>query len=185
MPAAKSDPAEALVLVTRALEPLDANERQWVLQSAASRWNLSATPPLPGTPLGAGISTPPFGSGGNGADVQSAIQRKDVRAFIRMKKPATDVQRVACLVYYLTQTTGQAGVSSKDIGQAHTDSGGSSINMTRALDNATRQSKYISNRGPKEKQLIPTCVGCDSGDSQRARILIHHGKQGGLPWRQR
>jgi CubicO group peptidase (beta-lactamase class C family) len=35
------------------------------------------------------------------------------------------------------------------------------------------------------KALIPTCVGCDSGDSQRARILIHHGKQGGLPWRQR
>lgn len=159
----KPDSAEALVLVVRALEPLDPNERQWVLNSAAARWSLNAPaqvgqPQNPGSPSGSYVPTG-VGASLNSTDADAAIQRKDVRAFIRIKKPTTDVQRVACLVYYLTQTTGQAGILSKDIGKAHTDSGGSSINMTRALDNATRQSKYLSNRGPKEKQL--TTLGED------------------------
>ncbi len=91
--------------------------------------------------------------------MQTAITRKDPRAFIRLKKPTTDVQRVACLGYYLVQTTGQQGFTSKAISTAHTDSGGSNVNITRALDNATRAAKYLSNRGPREKQL--TTLGED------------------------
>jgi hypothetical protein len=77
-----------------------------------------------------------------------------------MKRPETDVQRVACLGYYLVHTTNKPGFSSKEVIQANTDSGGpSNINFTRALDNATRRSRYLSNRGPKEKQL--TTLGED------------------------
>jgi hypothetical protein len=88
-------------------------------------------------------------------DVQTAIANKDPRAFMRAKRPETDVQRVACIGYYLAQTTGQPGFSSQDVSAAYTDSGGSKINMTRALDNATRKAKFLSNRGPRVKQLTP------------------------------
>jgi hypothetical protein len=92
-------------------------------------------------------------------DVEAAIAKKDARTFIRLKRPATDVQRVACLGYFIVRTTNNRGFSSKEVSNAHTDSGGSSINMTRALDNATRGAKYLSNRSPKEKQL--TTLGED------------------------
>lgn len=161
MAAKKQDPTGALVAVVKALEPLADAEKHWVLQSAASRWSLNVQGQaagsgglLPGAAAGLGAAP-----GGAPADVQSAIAKKDARAFIRIKRPTTDVQRVACLGYFLVQTTGQPGFSSKDVGKAHTDSGGSSINMTRAIDNATRQAKYLSNRGPKEKQL--TTLGED------------------------
>lgn len=157
----KGDPTAALVVVVKALEQLNDADRQWVLQSAVSRWNLVP----PGLAIGtAGGANAVVGQGvvpvaATGPDTQAAIARKDARAFMRIKRPSTDVQRVACLGYFLVQTTGQQGFASKDIVKAHTDSGGSSMNMTRALDNATRRAKYLSNRGPKEKQL--TTLGED------------------------
>ncbi|MDE2229765.1 MAG: hypothetical protein KGL11_12095 [Alphaproteobacteria bacterium] len=158
----KQDATNALVIVVKALDPLPDAEKQWVLQSAASRWSLNiqaagagAGRPQPGAAAGVIAAV----TGAPTADVESAIAKKDARAFIRIKRPITDVQRVACLGYFLVQTTGQHGFSSKDIGKAHTESGGPNINMTRALDNATRQSKYLSRRSAKEKQL--TTLGED------------------------
>lgn len=153
-----ADPVKAMGIVLTALEPLQEADRNWVLQSVASRLSLT----IPQTGAGGG------GGGGGGAgtlagsnspDAQAAIAKKDIRAFIRAKKPTTDVQRVACLGSYLAQTTGQHGFTSKDIATAHTDSGGSKINLPRALDNATRRAKYISTRSGHEKQL--TTLGED------------------------
>ena len=152
----KTDSTTVLVTVVGALELLhDEKDRQWVLQSAASKFNVTLQMPDTG---GQGGSGGALGAGVT-ADVQSAITKKDVRAFIRIKKQATDVQRVACLGYYLVHTTGQPGFTSKDVATAHTNSGGSKINLTRAIDNATRRSKYISARSGREKQL--TTLGED------------------------
>ncbi len=152
----KTDATAALVTVIDALESLqEEKDRQWVLQSAASKFDVTLQVPSAG---GAGTTVGLSGASGT-ADVRTAIEKKNVRDFIRIKKPVTDVQRVACLGYYLVHTTGQPGFTSKDVSVAHTDSGGSKINLTRALDNATRQSKYISNRLGREKQL--TTLGED------------------------
>jgi hypothetical protein len=162
MAAKKIDSTSALVRVVQALEAVEEKDRQWVLQSAASKFALTIQVPA-GNAAGAQAGASPAG-GMPGipaatGDIQAAIAKKDARAFIRIKKPATDVQRVACLGYFLAQTTAQHGFSSKDISKTHTDSGGSAINMTRALDNATRGAKYLSNRGPRQKQL--TTLGED------------------------
>jgi hypothetical protein len=170
MAAKKSDSTSALVTVVKALEALDETGRQWVLQSAANRWTLSLQLPSPaggGNPGGGG-GTP---NGANAADAQSAIVRKDARSFIRAKKPASDVERVACLGYYLLKTTAQPGFTSKDLAAAHTDSGGSKINMPRALDNATRQSKFLSNRSRSEKQL--TTLGEDVAEALPDRDRVN------------
>ena len=162
MQATKPDPTAALVVVVKALEPLADADRQWVLQSAASRWSVIIQGPAASS---GGLSSNAIGGssqvlgGASSADVESAIAKRDVRAFVRLKRPNTDVQRVACLGYFLVRTTGNHGFSSKDVSKAHTDSGGSKINLPRALDNATRQKKYLSNRGPREKQL--TTLGED------------------------
>lgn len=168
MAAKKNNSTSALVTVIGALETLNDTDRQWVLQSAASKFALSvaaigasnaqASAGSLGTPASLGTAGDQLGGAAN-ADVQTAIGGKNPRAFIRVKKPATDAQRVACLGYYLVHTTGQYGFSSKDIRKVHTESGGSSINLNRALDNATRAARYLSNRGPREKQL--TTLGED------------------------
>ncbi len=155
----KNDSTGALVVVVAELEPLNDSDRNWVLQSAASKFGLTLQGTVGSVQAGVARSllTPPMAGATTTADAQSALTNP--RAFIRFKKPTTDVQRVACLGYYLAQTTGQQGFTSKAISTAHTDSGGSSINMPRALDNATRGAKYLSNRGPHEKQL--TTLGED------------------------
>ena len=175
MSAAKPDAPSALVSVIKALEPLTDVDRQWVLQAASSRWNLKL----------------PAASGGAAANASSEALRSatqtqtplegKVREFIRAKKPTSDVQRVACLIYFLAKTTNKEGFISKEINQAHIDSGGSKINLPRALDNATRRSKFISNRGGKEKQLTP--LGEDIVDAlpdqQKVSDLIKEaGKRG-------
>lgn len=158
MSAKKQDSTSALVTVVKALESLTDADKQWVLNSAASRWALTVQPRTGG---GAGGAAGEAGTtpGSNSPDAEAAVTRKDIRAFIRAKKPVTDVQRVACLGAYLAQTTGHHGFTSKDIASAHTSSGGSKINLPRALDNATRQSKYISTLSGREKQL--TTLGED------------------------
>jgi|SRR5208282_476611 hypothetical protein len=171
MAAKKNDATGALVAVIAALEPLNDADRHWVLQSAASKFALTVETAAGGGPASTNTvtATPPVGTA-TAADVQAAITRKDARAFIRLKKPTTDVQRVACIGYYLVQTTGQPGFASKAISTAHTDSGGSKINMTRALDNATRKAKYLSSRGPREKQL--TTLGEDVVDALPDQVAV-------------
>lgn len=165
----RKNPADALKLVIAAVDSLDVNGKQWVLQSAASLWNVTLQLPAA---IGGGSDVARVGAANasrtlGGSDVDAAIANNDPRSFVRLKKPTTDVERVACLGYYLLKTTRQPGFSRKDITKAHVDSGGSAINMTRALDNATRQSKYLSNRGPREKQL--TTLGEDVAEALPSR----------------
>jgi len=90
----------ALGTVIDALDPLEADKRLWVLQTAASRFSLTMNPTVSGggkppreadTPAGPGTDKI---AGGADASPQS---------FIRAKNPTTDVQRIACLAYYLTK----------------------------------------------------------------------------------
>lgn len=157
----KSNAAEALVVIVDALEALEDADRRWVLQSAASKWaiGLQQSANLGGLGGSSVIQPAPHVIPQNGGEADAAIARSDIRAFVRAKRPTTDVERVACLGYFLLKTTGQAGFTSQAINVAHVESGGSAINMPRALDNATRRSKYLSNRGAREKQL--TTLGED------------------------
>lgn len=81
MVAKKTDSTTVLVTVVGALESLqDEKDRQWVLQSAASKFNVTLQMPDTGG-LGGSGGTPGAGAA---ADVQAAITMKDPRAFIRM-----------------------------------------------------------------------------------------------------
>ena len=168
------DPADALKSVIAAINDLEPQMREWVLQSAASMWQIRMNPAPPLDPQGAASSSGLALGQANG-DVASALSRKDVRAFIRLKKPETDVERVACLGYFLAKTAGAPGFTAKDVKQAHIDSGGSAINLPRALDNATRGAKYLSSRGPREKQL--TTLGEDVVEALPNREAVNLLKQ--------
>jgi hypothetical protein len=162
------DAEAALQEVLSALKGLSDPERAWVLQSATNRWNLTlqvlpAAPP-PGAPQ---PGQPPRSNLPAGQTTALGT----VRAFIRAKNPRSDVELVACLVYFLARAMSKPGFTTKEITQAHTDSGTPAINMHRALDNATRGSKFLASLlGGKEKQV--TTLGEDVVEALPDRTAV-------------
>ena len=136
---------EALNDVLTALERLADADKSWVLQTASARLGGGITPsgavPTAGGPAGA-----PLGRG-RGA---SGIAPKD---FMRQKNPGNDVQRAACLAYYLTHHRSTPHFKSRDLSNLNTEAAGPRVNMSRAVNNATNQSRYLASAGGGKKQI--------------------------------
>lgn len=137
---------EALGKVLEALTKLEATAQQWVLSTAAGRLNvsaaaLSATSAELGVVRGAAV-IPPGSVGG--------LTPKE---FLKQKAPKHDVDRVACLAYYLTHGRQQAAYSSRELSAMNTESAGPKLNMSRAADNAAKQSSYLTSAGKGKKQI--------------------------------
>jgi hypothetical protein len=73
--------------------------------------------------------------------------------FLRDKNPTSDVQRVACLAYFLTHARALSQFKTSDIRKANTDARGMSMNIPRAVDNATRAVGFLAAVGGGKKQL--------------------------------
>ena len=142
---------QALSDVLTALGELDdEKEKAWVLETAAHR-------------IGVGIEaiskTGSIGRGGgsrNTADLDSNAKPKD---FMREKDPKNDVQRVACLAFYLTNVRDTAQFKARDLAALNTEAAGPKLNMSRAVNNAQLQNAYLAVAGSGNKQI--TSLGED------------------------
>jgi len=139
-----SSEIEALSIVLNALDGLPDADQVWVLQTAASR--LGVTAPVTGIPPQPGNVTETNGSPGTGV----AMEPKE---FMKSKAPSNDVQRVACLAYYLTHYRGTPHFKSRDLTSLNTEAAGLKINMSRAVNNATNQNHYLAAAGSGKKQI--------------------------------
>lgn len=145
-----NDPTVALGEVIHALEPLDDTDRQWVLQAAASKFALVVTLPAGGPGMGfhAGAGSPMV------SGTQTPIRELDPKTFMKNKNPNSDIQRVACLAYYLNHARDVAAFKTSDITKLNIDARGPKFNITRAIDNASRATcGYLSLIGKGQKQL--------------------------------
>lgn len=87
------------------------------------------------------------------------------KRFLSDKAPATDVERVACLAYYLTHYRGTQHFKTKDITELNTEAAQRKFSNTAvAVDNATKTgylvpsikgSKQLSASGEKFVELLP------------------------------
>lgn len=153
MAAKKSNSTDALVTVVEALEPLDEAERQWVLQSAVSKFSV---PIQRGTAAGSGSTAGnQLGSGGNpSGSAETPIKQLDAKTFVKNKNPRSETQRVACLAYYLNHAMDVQAFKTTDITKLNKDARGPDFNVTRALDNASRATcGFLSAIGQGQKQL--------------------------------
>lgn len=137
---------EALGIICEALERVEEPKRLWVLQTAVSRMGAGVQD------VAGGPSSPPGSVPTPLAGLPSGATTS-VRNFIRVKRPASDVQHVACLAYFLTHQRQQPEFKKKDIEAVHRESGGPSMDLHRALDNATRFNGYLSPVGGGKKQI--------------------------------
>ena len=78
----------------------------------------------------------------------------DVKGFVRKKRPKTDIERVACLAFYLNKYRGVKKFKTGDITQLNTEAAEPKFsNPTVAVDNACNIAQYISQAGSGFKQI--------------------------------
>jgi hypothetical protein len=137
---------DTLGSVLNALDQLEVEQRKWVLQTAASRFSfkLDVAAGAP-APSGTKDESRP-GDSGHG----SAPTPKD---FMKGKNPLTDIQRIACLAYYLTKYGNTAQFKTKDLITLNSDAKYPRMgNARQGVDNATK-AKLLTPAGSGQKQL--------------------------------
>jgi hypothetical protein len=103
-----------------------------------------------------------------------------VKQFIHDKAPQTDVERVACLAYYLAHYRSTPHVKTKDITALNTESAHRPFsNTANAVENATKTgylvpsikgSKQISANGERFVEALP--------DREAAKEIMDHARAG-------
>src|SRR5882724_5479488 len=106
--------AQALTTVISALGRLDEDARRRVLQSVATFFaiGISSTPT---------VSKPAQTNGGRDDLAFTADRTPSPKAFLMEKQPRTDVERVACLAYYLTHYRNTPYFKTLDLGKLNTE----------------------------------------------------------------
>lgn len=135
----------AIKTALEALETIaDVNNRQLALNFIAARLKLKVS-----------VSATPEGTRGT-ADLPVANDDSNggtappLKQWFASKKPLNDVERLACLAFYLRHYANTPSFKTKDLTKANTDAAGPSIsNMAQASQNAMRQSGYITSAGGK------------------------------------
>lgn len=75
------------------------------------------------------------------------------KQFVASKRPATDVEKIACLAFYLTHNESIETFKHADLMRVATAAALDISNLPRAIDNATRQSKFLAKAGEGTKQI--------------------------------
>jgi hypothetical protein len=138
----------ALQTVIGALHELDSEERRRVLDSASTFLGISVAPNRPST------STTQVSSFISAQDPKiSAPFSEDtsmsVKQFIMEKSPKTDVERIACLAYYLTHYRATPHFKTLDI----------SLLNTEAAQPKFSNTAYSTNNAVKLNYLVPSAKG--------------------------
>src|SRR5437879_2148026 len=87
---------DAVKAVLKALDGLSSESKQWALKTASDRLGMQPPAGAGSPPVRAGTAQPPA------AAAPTTIGRTKAKEFLAAKRPTTDVERVACLAYYLT-----------------------------------------------------------------------------------
>ena len=133
--------------IITALEPLDKESRAKMLKMAATFFeiyldSISATALQSKTQLGNAKSVPSF----------SEDRSLSPKEFVLEKQPHSDVEKVACLAYYLTHYRDTKYFKTIDISKLNTDAAQRKFsNAAKAVDNATRSGHLVqATQGQKQ-----------------------------------
>lgn len=125
---------KAMETTLGALEPLNAQERQRVVDWLVARLEFEAPR------LAAGAD------GEGSADDAGGRDLGTIKQFLRQKRPNDDVARATTLAYYLTHGKNQGAYKTADLTKARVEAALPSFNMPRAVSNAQRAG-YLTTAG--------------------------------------
>jgi len=178
-PQGRSLPTEAAVLqrLIAELSLLSEDARQRLISTVCTFFGLSD----PMITVAAHRGSSPQHSGERTSPFQfSEAEAPAVKQFIHDKAPVTDVERVACLAYYLAHYRSTLHVKTKDVTALNTESAHRPFsNAAVAVDNATKMgylvpsikgSKQISAAGERFVEALP--------DREAAREIMERARTG-------
>jgi hypothetical protein len=169
--------AAELTIVTDILNlfrDLDSDGRRRVLQTVATFYGIPVgTPSRPETvsfDRNAPSQSGHYGGGGSFSENRSIAPKQ----FIFEKQPKTDVERVACLAYYLTHYRDTPHFKTIDISKLNTESAQVKFsNAAVAVENATRQNYLVSaTRGNKQLSAVGEQFVHALPDRDRAKAIM-------------
>lgn len=140
---------KAIQTSLEALEPLDATQREFALSMILKGLGMSEPSGYKGN---SGGGTAAKHSGGTPADAKGMTPKE----FLREKKPHTDLERLTCLAFYLTNVRDTPHFKTEDITALNTEAAGAKFsNASATARNAVSQSGFLSHAGSGKKQLTP------------------------------
>lgn len=154
---------EVLTKVLSAFKRLTPSGRETLLQTVATFYKIG----IRGGPIASGsvAQTVPGGSISQASSSFSEDRAMSPKDFLLQKQPRTEVERVACLGYYLTHYRDTPEFKAVDISKINTEAAQAKLlNPTRAVDHAakggylvqaTKGSKQISAAGEQFVLALP------------------------------
>jgi hypothetical protein len=167
---------EALGSILKALGPLPDDARDFVMRTAAARLKISS---ITNDRQGAQAAAPTDHSkSSHGTGSFDGITPKQ---FLKIKKPASELQRIVCLAFYLTHAQAKRHFKTQDLTALNTEAaGGKFSNPSATVRNATSQSGFFAPAPKGTKQI--TVLGEDyvnalpDQDAAKTVVLSHKPK---------
>lgn len=134
------------------LEDLDDAERQrammWLsetLGTSVTFGSVGSPPPQAGSPPAAAVAP---------SVPQANVQDQTPKEFVASKQPATDVERLTCLAYFLTKARDVPAFNTAELTELNTEAAGRKFtNAASTGKNATNQNGYLAGAGGKKRQI--------------------------------
>jgi len=138
---------EALQAVIKALQPLEPDARQRVFSSVATFLNIGLSHY---SPRASAVQSPTKGVASGTHPAFSEDTSMSPKEFLLEKQPRTDVERIACLAFYLTHYRDTPHFKTLDLSKLNTEAAQPKFaNAANAANNAV-----------KTHYLVPSTKGC-------------------------
>lgn len=139
---------EALKNILSTLEPLNEDQRKFVLKTAAERFGL-VIPKNQNFEDAVNSEVTPFET-----KSQKSLANMTPKEFVKIKNPDSDVLRVVCLAYYLTHARKQPHFKSEEIAKLNTEAAYQNFgNPLKTVNNAMARSHFLAPAGGGKKQI--------------------------------
>jgi hypothetical protein len=137
---------EAISGILGILSRLDESQRRFVLRTVMDRLSIP--------PGDASIPETDQSEGAPPRRRAAALRGSSPKSFLATKKPASEVERVACLAYFLTHMRNTPRFKTKDIVELNTEAAAPRLAAPRrTVDNAMRRSQFLAPAGSGSKQI--------------------------------
>lgn len=141
---------KAIQTALEVLEPLEQLQREFAVAMILARLGMGKAE---GGPHGAGRGGT-LGAGASAALTTATIKTVTAKEFLKLKSPATDLERFVCLAYYLTHAKDTAQFTTRDITKLNGEALGPDFsNAAATAMNGVKQSKFLSRAGGGKKRI--------------------------------
>jgi len=148
---------EAIKAALEALEPLEENQRRFAVSMILARLGMTGLPTIvngttgPQSAAGAGAGLGAAASSGTGLD---GVKGMTAKQFLKLKNPATDLERFVCLGYYVTHAKETQSFTTRDVTKLNDEAHGTEFsNAAATAMNAVNQSRFLSRAGDGKKRI--------------------------------